>query len=274
MKLSCYFYIFNASNRQFDLDGAVTNFTSFFDEVVCATIPSEDDTHERLLAWQEKLGAARFKVVMTDIRLSNNRFDGDLKTAALQACSKHTRQDPRLYVIADADERFPLSNKPKWIEAGEKLFQMPFVDGLLIPVLDLHGDETKIPAGRNIGVKFRMHRETIVRRGVIPEAEYGDGFYNTALSDSTEPLTQFGDLGRFHHIIVSPQALNPYHAKSLIYSPYVLHYGYLDVSRRIKLNNEFWREHWENRSGHAETLVSHESELTNLMTIEHNLPLV
>lgn len=273
MKLSVYFSLFNATKRQFDLDGTIDNFTSFADEVVCATIPSEDDTYDRLFAWQEKLGVGRFKVVMTDIKLSNNRFDGDLKTAALQACSKSTRDNPRIYVIADADERFVMSNKPQWLEAAQRLMTLPDVDGFFVPVLDLYGDKTKVRADQDIGCKFRMHKSTIVKRGVIPSAEYFDGHFNTALSDSTEPLNVYGDLGRFAHIVGNPRSLNPYYAKSLTSVPYMFHEGYLDISRRVKLNNEFWREHWENRSGHTEKLVGHENELKNIMSVEHGLPL-
>ena len=272
MKLSLYFYLFNAAKRQFDLDGTVANFTSFADEVVCSTIPSEDDTYERLFAWQDKLGIDKFKVVMTDIKLSNNRFDGDLKTVALQACTKFNLRDHRVYIIADADERFPLSNKPLWVEAAQRLM-ITNVDGLLIPVLDLYGDEQHIRADKDIGCKFRMHKASIVRRGVIPEAEYMDGHFNTSLSDSTEPITEYGQLGRFVHVVGNPRSLDPYHAKALIYSPYCLHYGYLDIQRRIKLNNEFWRGHWENRSGHTEKMESYETELTNLMSAKHGLPI-
>jgi hypothetical protein len=254
------------------LDGTIANFTSFADEVVCATIPSEDDTHERLLAWQEKLGVDRFKVVMTDIKLSNNRFDGDLKTAALQACTKSTPVSPRVFIIADADERFPLSNKPRWVNAAYQLTRM-VEDGFFIPVLDLYGSEKQIRADQTIGNKFRMHGPSITKRGVIPGAEYGNGLFNTALSDSTEPIDSYGQLGLFAHIVDNPRLLNPHCAGALVDFPHVLHYGHLDVARRVKLNNEFWREHWEKRSGKTENLAKNEDELRHIPLVEHGLPL-
>lgn len=239
MKLSAYGYLFNATIREFDLDGAITNFTAFFDETVIATIPSEDDTHERLLAWEAKL-PGKLKIVMTDIKLSNNRFDGDLKTAALQACTKSTPEDPCCYVIMDADETVALEYRQIWDLLAMGLHKYPLLDGLFIPVIDLWGDEKH--AKEQVGYKFRMHKDTVVKRGVIPEAERENGLFDTSKSDSTEPLLANGQLARFSPI--QPQV-----------RAYVIHWGHLDQQRRAKLNREFWRGHWKNRSGEEPTMV-------------------
>lgn len=259
MKLSSYSYLFNARLRGFDLDGMVTNFTSFFDETVIATIPSEDDTYERLLEWQNKLGVDRFRVVMSDINISkSNRWDGDLKTVALQACSKSTAQEPRCYCIMDGDEKVNLSYRPLWNAAGIALHAQPDVDGLLIPVIDLIKDERH--ARPNMGYKFRMHKDTVVRRGVIPEAELGNGLFSTERSDSTEPILANGQLARF----VSLKSGVPI---------MVFHYGHLDAERRAKLNREFWREHWKNRSGEEPKMALEASDVENEVAVEHGLEL-
>lgn len=258
VKLSAYAYLFNARLREFDLDGMVSNFTAFFDETVVATIPSEDDTYERLLAWQEKLSADRFRVVMTDIQLSNNRFDGDLKTAALQACSKSIPEDPRCYCIMDGDERVNANLRPVWDAAGIALHASPDVDGLLIPVIDLMRDEQH--AREQVGAKFRLHKDTVVRRGVIPEAEKENGLFDTSRSDSTEPLVTSGRLAQF----VPLKAGVPI---------YVFHYGHLDQVRRAKLNREFWREHWLNRSGEEPKMALEANTQDDVPVIEHGLEL-
>jgi len=259
MKLSSYTYLFNARLREFDLDGMVSNFTSFFDETVVATIPSEDDTYERLKEWEAKLGVSRFRVVMTDIDITKtNRWDGELKTVALQACSKSTLEEPRCYVIMDGDERVCLSYQMLWRATAIALYSCPDIDGILIPVIDLMRDE--LHAREQMGYKFRMHKDTVVQRGVIPEAELGNGLFKTERSDSTEPLLANGQLARFVP------------AKNGI-PLYVLHYGFLDAERRAKINREFWREHWKARSGEEPKMVLEANELDNVSVVEHGLSL-
>jgi hypothetical protein len=259
VKLSAYSYLFNSRLRQFDLDGMVTNFTSFFDETVVATIPSEDDTYERLLEWQNKLGAGRFRVIMSDIDITkNNRWDGDLKTVALQACSRSTTQDPRCYVIMDGDEKVNLSYRPLWDVAGIAIHAQPDVDGLLIPVIDLIKDEHH--ARPKMGYKFRMHKDTVVRRGVIPQAELGNGLFSTESSDSTEPLLANGQLARFVPLKNNVPVM-------------VFHYGHLDAERRAKLNREFWKGHWQARDGKEPNMVLDASELSAEEAVEHGLEL-
>ena len=272
MKLSCYLYLFNARKFDFDLDGMVVNFVGFFDEVVVATIPGEDDTYERLKGWEQLLGSSNFRVIMTDISLSSNRFDGDLKTVALQACSKSSLADPRCYVIADGDERFPASNRDKWVDVAERLYASPY-DGVLIPVLDLYGDDNHVRADRTTGYKFRLHTDAVVKRGVIPSAELGDGLFDTSKSDGTEPLVADGELAFFTSVLRNPTLLWPDATRHLVEYPYVLHYGHLDSERRAKINREFWREHWKNRSGKEPDMVLDASSMKDIPLITHGLPL-
>jgi hypothetical protein len=264
-KISSYGYLFNARKFSFDVEDTVKNFCSFFDEVICVTVKSEDDTLERLRDLEKRY--LNFKVIFSDIQiLGNNRFDGQLKTLALQNCSYDLR------VICDYDERFPLNQYNLWREMGESLLQIQAVDGLLIPVLDLYGNISSIRADQAIGLKFRIHKRSIVLRGVLPSAELTGGFFDTSKSDSTEPLKKDGQMGNFVSII-SSDYLNPLRASSLEQIPHVFHLGYLDFERRLKLSVEFWKKAWEERSNKPENIVVNRAELESHPTIYHNLSL-
>lgn len=273
MKLSSYSYLFAARKNEFDLDGMVTNFTAFFDETVIATIPYEDDTYDRLKEWEASM-PGRLKIVMTEIDISkSNRWDGDLKTAALQACTKSTPQEPRCYVIMDGDERVVLSNHIKWMEAATHLAHLPY-DGFLVPVIDLYKDENHIRSDQTVGVKFRLHKDTVVKRGVIPEAEMGFGnLFRTEMSDSTEPITELGKLANFAPIVRDPMHLWPQVTTYLNGYPYVFHHGHLDADRRARLNKEFWREHWLKRSGQEPTMAYDADKIRAVPTIKHQVAL-
>ncbi len=270
MKLSIYFYLFNAELRQFELDQCINNFCSIADEVVCATIPSEDNTLERLKLHEKEKGKDLFKVIESNVSLSDNRFDGKLKTVALKGCKQNDNK--RLYCIMDADEYIPLSNKSKWENWGELLLKSS-LDGLLIPVIDLFKDKDSIRADRDIGQKFRLHKNTVTSRGVIPQAERQNGFIDHTMSDTTEPLNFMGDLANFQSC-VSPGELQACISFGLSKYPYVIHTGSLDISRRAKINKEFWKQHWQNRT--VETIndiVTEERELIPIKTIRHSLAL-
>jgi hypothetical protein len=265
IKASAYFYLFNVKRFSFPYREAVANFCTFFDEVICATIKDEDDSASLLHALA--LEFPNFHVVETDIKLGDNRFDGKLKTEALKRCTHPIR------VIMDGDERVALSNKPKWREAYARLLNSPGVDGLLVPVIDEWGARDQINVEKDIGQKFRIHKDTVVTRGVIPSAELSGGRFDTSRSDSTEPLLTNGSLANFVPF-VPRMAFTPMLASMLAGYPYVLHEGYLDLQARIKLNTEFWKGHWENRSGHEERVETNLLNLSRAATIPHGLPLV
>lgn len=260
IKSSIYGYLFNAIKNGFNYEAAIANFCEFADEVVCATIPSEDYTLDELKRLEKKY--SNFKVVETKISLKSNRFDGELKTAALAQTTNPIK------IIADFDERFVLSQKPKWEKYYDQLLSSPY-DGLLIPTVDLYKDPKLIRADANIGLKFRVHKNTIIKRGVIPDAERRDGLFDTSRSDSTEPLNINGELGNFCPI-APPTALIPIFAQELNKYIFTVHHGFLDLDYRVKINN-FWKPHWEARSGHEENVELNKEVLDFKPTIEHNL---
>lgn len=264
VKSSIYFYLFNIKSVGFDYKEAIVNFCAFADEVVVATIKDEDDSFALLSSLQTDFPT--LKVILSDIKLSDNRFDGKLKTAALKATTHPIK------VIADADERFPLSQKSKWQKEYEILMTQPAYDGFLVPSLDLWGDVNNIRLDKEIGQKFRVHKNTIVSRGVVPFAETENGHFDITKSDSTEPLNVDGQLGNFYTLLMGHQ-LYPIFAGELVEKPYVLHHGYVDLKKRAEKVNFFWKPHWEARSGKEESVVLDSKELTGFPTTPHNLPL-
>lgn len=248
----------------YNYKSAIQNFCEFADEVVCATIPCKDGTREALAEMESQY--ENFKVVETDISLSDNRFDGKLKTAALQATTNPIK------IIADGDERFLLPQKEIWEKNFELLMELrkDGVDGLLIPVVDLWGDKDHIRVDKPIGQKFRIHLDTVKSRGVIPQAELGGGLFDTSMSDSTEPINEMGHLARFVSV-VEGNVMHPLFARGLIGQPYVIHLGYLDLKHRAEKISQFWKPHWEARSGKEEDVEMEVEILKQYPTIKHGL---
>jgi len=118
-----------------------------------------------------------------------------------------------------------------------------------------------------------MHKDTIVRRGVVPEAEMGDGLFRQEVSDSTEPLNIHGQLGLFMPCIPNIPSMWPQQSYLLVNVPHVFHYGHLDQERRLKLNREFWFEHWKKRSGTDPVAPIIKEQIEPFYTVEHGLPL-
>lgn len=265
-KISAYGFIFAATTNDFDIESAVANYCAFFDEVVLATIPldqHEDDTPARLAALTEQY--ANLKVVYTDIKFKeNNRFDGQLKTAAMLRCTHPIR------VILDCDERFPLSQRDAWYQLAARL-NIDRCDGYLIPVIDLYGSDETVRANAHVGQKFRMHKTTVTERGVPRRFDYGLRF-DTSRSDSTEALLRSGEMARFESI-VNPMYLQPVFMSNLKGSVYVVHYGFRDLQRRADLGKRFWKSAWEARSGRPENVATDISHLDKEPLMRHNLPL-
>lgn len=267
MKLSIYGYLFRARQGQFDLDAMVANFTSFGDETVIAALAvQEDDTLDRLLKYEDTL-EGRLKVVVVNMDIEkNNRFDGDLKTAAMQACTHPIR------AIMDADERLILSQRPRWDDLARRLLDSPHLDGWLLPVVDCYSHPDYIREDQPLGLKFRLHKTTVARRGVPSFAEKGNGLFSTEQSDSTEPLRVDGSLASF----LCPydrSLLHPSICRLLEKECYVIHTGFLDLNRRAELGRTFWKSHWEKRSGATENVATRVSDLMGVNLVKHNLPL-
>lgn len=268
VQASCFGYIFNATKHGFMLEKVADNFLSVFQELVVATIPCEDDTRERLSILQKKYGN-RVKVVDSQVSVSSNRFDGDLKTEAMNNCSFDVR------IIMDFDEMCPVYEHTVLMWKNIVNFlnseQCSNLDGFFIPVVDLYGDKDHIKDSP-LGVKFRIHKKSIVKRGVPNFAQLPNGLIDTSKSDTTEAILGDGNLGKFANII-QPQFFDQKNTHLLFHAPFFVHFGFLDLNRRANLGKTFWAEKWEDRSGKKENVATEIKELTNTPVIKHNIDL-
>lgn len=260
---SIYGYLFNAKRFSFPYRETLANFCAFADEVVIATIEDEDNTVALLQELTDKL--PNLRVLPTDIKIDgNNRFDGQLKTAAMRATTH------KIKIIADLDETFVLSQKPLWQQLYKRLLDTPEIDGFLVPSLDLWGSPKRIRSDQDIGQKFRVHKDTVYERGVPNFAERGSGLIDTSRSDTTEAINRNGDLCKFISL-VSMINLYPAFARTLETFPYTVHHGYEKLEGKAAINRDFWKQHWEERSGRNENVVTELRDLEKVQTVEHGL---
>ncbi len=268
IKLSVYTTLYKVVENSFDYVTPLENFLAFADEVVVA-VPiegSEDGTLERLWDYKAKYDLAeRLKIITCPIPFSDNRFDGKLKDAALQATTHPIK------IQMDGDEIFVLSQKQKWVSYAKKLLESPY-EALFIPTVDLWGDINHIRKNRLLGLKWRMHKGGLYR-GVVKFAELSDGRIDTSKSDTCELIDKEGNLVPTVQII-NPDYLRPENCKYLNNYIYTLHLGYLNFNYRLKIN-QFWKPHWENRAGRTiDDIVLEKCELLAEETVEHKLILI
>jgi len=261
---SIYSAAYNIQKFKFNYTKNIRNWCDFVGndgQVVIAVNTSEDDTWNELCYIKKYL--LNLELIQTSIPYTNNRFDGMIKQSALSKCISPVR------CLMDLDEVFPRYNKDKWSQAASFLTKSPY-DGLLLPVLDLWGNEKHIKK-QNIGQKFRLHKRN-VRRGVWRRAELPNGKFDTTMSDSTEPILADGELAYFSSMI-HPEYLKYENSSILSDFPFVIHEGYLDFDKRIDINKNFWKSAWEDRSGKEENVVIEKSDLEKTEVWEHGLRL-
>jgi hypothetical protein len=259
---SIYAAAYNVCKFSFDYEKNIRNWSDFVGsngEIIIAVNKSEDNTLEELI--RIKKICLNVELVQTEIPYSNNRFDGLIKQAALSKCKLPIR------CLMDLDEYFPPNSLDKWEKVNHFLYKSVY-DGVLIPVIDLWGDRRYIKK-QNVGQKFRIHKKNI-RRGVWKYAELKNGFFDTSKSDSTEPILENGELANFVQI-VNPEYLKYQNLEYLKDFPYIVHEGYLDFNKRVKINSEFWKGKWEERSGHKENVITSKKELEKIEIFEHGL---
>jgi hypothetical protein len=260
---------YNICRFSFNYEKNIKNWCDFVGprgQTVIAVNTSEDNTWEELVKLQKQ--CPNLELIKTDISYSNNRIDGLTKTAALEQAKNSIR------ILMDFDEFFIPSQKKFWDQAVELLTKDMDSrwDGFLIPSLDLYGSIKTIRKNCNIGQKFRIHKDTIKSRGVIPQAELGNGYFNTKMSDCTEGLTADGQLGKFAQY-VPYEYLKPENAKYLSFFPVTVHESYLDLKRKASHGKEYWKKIWEGYSNHQENVATDIKELEYVEVIEHGLNL-
>lgn len=259
---SLYYSAFNLTKNAFpwreNLLRGVT-FAGPDGEVVVAVNKSEDDTLDLINAFAAERPTV--KVVTTDHPYTDIEFDGKVKNAALQACTKD------LLIQMDLDEWIDSAQRSKWEYYGKQLL-MQTVDCYMVPSVDLYGDRKTIRKNHKIGTKFRLHKKGF-KRGVWRGGWNGDHI-NTSASDTCELINDRGDLVRCVGI-VPDFALQSQFASMLDDYIYTVHEGYLSLEHRVNINKAIWAEHWSLRSGHSENVETNLDNLAKEPTVYHNL---
>ena len=260
--ISIYTSAFNVVKGDFDYKSAIENFCSFADEVVVTINTSEDKT---LQVFQNlALLYKNLFILQTNFLYTDPGLDGKIKNAALQACTND------ICIQLDLDERIPLSQKHLWYNlAGDLLNAQSHA--VMIPVIDLFKDSKNI---KSIGSKWYLHKRTGAYRGVVNFARLANGHHDTSKSDSCELIDGWGNL------LPSIYLLNPQsdiHTKLLSIKqynlPYVVHYGYLNLDRRVQLNKDFWANHWSVEAGKKVEVPLDVNFFNQVPIVEHNLSL-
>ena len=256
---SIYISAFNLIKNSFPYLKNLYLACKFADEVIVVVNKSVDETLDLIKSYCNKYN--NLKIIETNFDYNDIKFDGACKNMALQATTQKVK------IQLDLDEYIPLSQKNKWLEYADKLLNTNY-ECLMIPSIDLFGNKDYIRSDQNIGIKFRMHKIGL-KRGVWKYA-WIDNKINTSKSDSCELLNSNDDLVNSIHI-VPQRLLNPIFSFELNNHIFTIHEGYLDFKYRVNINKNFWKEKWEQRSGHPENVITEIEALKMYPTIKHNL---
>lgn len=270
MKLSIYSSWFNVEKMRFAWRETLSNWVEFlqnYGEIVIAVNKSEDNSSDLIRSYVAQLtNTSRVEILVIDIDIpyTNPEFDGMGKAAALDACTGD------YCILLDCDERLPRGQKKAWQEAATTLQQNAYLDALMIPVVDLIGDERHY---KSIGTKWYLHvNSKLLTRGVFSGGYRPDGTIDVTKSDTCELIyKESKELARAAGLLAPlPHYLLAGYLESG-QTPYVLHYGWLDKEQRLR-QSEFWRPVWANRNGTEVQTESTLAELDKIPKFRHNLP--
>lgn len=246
-------------------------------EIVISVNQSEDDTLVRVNEWADKYrrdfpwSETKLNVLSVDLPYEDPAFDGKGKAAATKAC-----KEP-FVIFLDADETIPSQMRPAWENLAWELAQYPALDAVLIPSIDLIGDEDHYRcASHGLTCKWYLHKnQPHITRGVVRQAWNEDGkSWRTEVSDSCECLDS-----RTGELVKSTFLLNPalphWMGVQQIESgeiPFVYHHGFRNLEQRIR-QSEFWAPVWTARRGGKDPeKVPTLEELQAIPRYKHNLP--
>ena len=247
-KISLATSAFNIVKNDFDIEDAIKNWSHFVDEIVIATIPSEDNTEE-LLDQVKDQSEIKIKIVKLDDSTDVIGWDGRIKNAAHQAATHD------IVVQVDLDERMG-GRTELWRDIAKNLLaSKDRIKSLMIPSINLFGGYYTYS---DISKKWYMCVKDGVQRGVVNFAKTEEGFDRTK-SDSTEAIDEDGNLVPSSDIVQCTGSWsNLEYCKKRM--PFIWHLGYLSLSRRTKLNKEFWKEKWDSYGeGESDVIVDIES---------------
>lgn len=256
MSLSIYTSCFNVENGLFDWKNTLDKFSYFAEELsIGTTDDSNDNTVKLLKDYVDSKDNVR--LIVTDYKLDSALFDGQIKDAALQETTQPGK------ILLDLDEFIPLSQKNLWIKYF-KLLQESNYDGILIPSINLCGS---LNTYKDIGYKFYLHKSGF-RRGVWKYAQNRDGSIDVSRSDTTEVITNTGDLAKCNML---PNNIETLRTGEI---PYVFHkWAVGDLETRIK-QNFFWKPIWQERAKReVNDIILDKRAIEHIEVFEHSLPL-
>ena len=261
---SIYTTAFLVNKNEFDYQEALFNFCQFAgqDGEVKVAVPTEDEdgTFDTLYKWKEANHpfSANLEIFSYKIEKSNPGFDGELKNAALQECTKE------ICIGIDLDERLCLWQRERWVELANILLETDH-SAVFIPSVDLYKDVNHY---RCINHKWYLHKRAGAYRGVVDFGRLDNGHHDIKQSDGCELINKDGKL--FHSVMLC----NNYNPDFLQANniPFVFHLGYLDLDNRILRNKNFWKEHWSVEAGEDVYVPLTKEEITD-KAIPHTLEL-
>jgi hypothetical protein len=223
---SIYHSAFNLIKHGFvGWETSVKNSCKFADEVIIAVNTSSDGTKEAI---EETLqDFSNWKIVETDFSYQDPWLDGKIKNTALQTCT----QDFKIQL--DLDEYIPLWQKPLWENLAMQIALSP-VQCAAVASVNLYKDWNHYSSITN---KQYFHKGQAHRAPSIA-ARKPDGTINTKMSDGCDLVNADGQF------VSTTATTNNLQSLELGVSPFVVHFGYVDLDSRLKRNHEFWHEHW------------------------------
>jgi hypothetical protein len=240
----------------------LNNFSVWADEVVVATIEDNDNTFSFLTEKQKDF--PKLRVIKTNFKQFTPTFDGDLKNAALQTCSGD------ILLQLDFDEKMSLHNLEYWDKLAEILLESDTFEAAFIPSVNLYGDKEHFSSFTS---KWYLHKRGL-KRGVVNFAKNADGTHDTNKSDSCELLNTYGDL--VPAFLYFDEAAFPTKEAAANFLrdqnlPYVVHYGWIDLERRVEINRNFWRKQWGAEAGREVEVATELNKLEKREMLSHNL---
>jgi hypothetical protein len=266
MKIDFYTSAFNVIKNNFDYESAIENWLNFSNKIVIAINTSEDNTYEKFEELFEKY-PNKLSIFKTNISYDDPDFDGKIKNEALQSCGSD------IVLGLDLDERIPKHLAHRLFLYAEGLFCDEQVDCYMLPSIDIYKD---IHHFSKVGYKWYLHKRKGCYRGTVNFAKNDDGTHDIEKSDSCELINKNGDLVRCRAFPPYPPRINtePQRLEHVLFNnvPYIVHLGYLDLQRRNKLSEDFWKKQWEVESGKPKTMKTLK-ELESREVFEHKLML-
>lgn len=229
MKISVYTSAFNIVKHGFvHWEKSLQLSSKLADEVIVCVNTSEDNTIEAI----NEIGLENLKIIQSDISYDDPLLDGKVKNTALQACTGD------ILIQLDLDEYIPENQHSIWKTYAWQLMSDENTDCYMFPVLNLMGSWCSY---KDTGNKWYMHKRGFYR-GPVGFARKIDGTVDTTKSDTCELIDSYD-------MLVRCKTLSPRIEDLRSGSPFVVHFGYLDLNARVQRNQEFWGEHWQKESG-------------------------